>query len=497
MNTASKIAKETTVTFSGLVYGNFNRYLYSALLARWVGAEFLGIYSLANAIMLISEVVAKMGLETGVMRFVSRLNPELDQEKIQKIIASALKMTTIFSLVIMVALIISSGAIVKNILNEPPLLKLVIIIFAIAIPFNALTLVSAFATQGFKRLKYKILVTQFLNPTLLLTTMVICYWFISAESALMAPMLITGIIGLFVMLGVLKKVTGVSNNQIMKAKVDTSLLNFSYPLMFVTILQTFMHWMDILMLGYFTDATTVGLYHPAARTAGLLQALLLSFISIYAPMMAQFHREGDRKKMDDTYKLVSRWLLMCAIPISAIFIIFPGKVMLLFGPEYLPSAKILVILTGATFIQAIFGAAGPTLSMSGHTKLVLWNTIGAFALNFSLNIFLIPNYGIIGAAIATLTSLIVVGFARTIEVSVILKMNFFDRKVIKPIFAGIMVFTGLLLIKDFIMPFHTLITLLSAGIFSVGSFGLIMWILKIEDEDLDFFKGLSVLKGRK
>jgi O-antigen/teichoic acid export membrane protein len=462
-----------------------------------VGAEFLGIYSLANAIMLISEVVAKMGLETGVMRFVSRLNPELDQEKIQKIIASSLKMTTIFSLVIMVALIISSGAIVKNILNEPPLLKLVIIIFAIAIPFNALTLVSAFATQGFKRLKYKILVTQFLNPTLLLTTMVICYWFISAESALMAPMLITGIIGFFVMLGVLKKVTGVSNNQIIKAKVDTSLFNFSYPLMFVTILQTFMHWMDILMLGYFTDATTVGLYHPAARTAGLLQALLLSFISIYAPMMAQFHREGDRKKMDDTYKLVSRWLLMCAIPISAIFIIFPGKVMLLFGPEYLPSAKILVILTGATFIQAIFGAAGPTLSMSGHTKLVLWNTIGAFALNFGLNIFLIPNYGIIGAAIATLTSLIVVGFARTIEVSVILKMNFFDRKVIKPIFAGIMVFTGLLLIKDFIMPFHTLITLLSAGIFSVGSFGLIMWILKIEDEDLDFFKGLSVLKGRK
>lgn len=497
MNTASKIAKETTVTFSGLVYGNFNRYLYSALLARWVGAEFLGIYSLANAIMLISEVVAKMGLETGAMRFVSRLNPELDQEKIQKIIASALRMTTIFSLVIMVALIISSGAIVKNILNEPPLLKLVIIIFAIAIPFNALTLVSAFATQGFKRLKYKILVTQFLNPTLLLTTMVICYWFISAESALMAPMLITGIIGFFVMLGVLKKVTGVSNNQIMKAKVDTSLFNFSYPLMFVTILQTFMHWMDILMLGYFTDATTVGLYHPAARTAGLLQALLLSFISIYAPMMAQFHREGDRKKMDDTYKLVSRWLLMCAIPISAIFIIFPGKVMLLFGPEYLPSAKILVILTGATFIQAIFGAAGPTLSMSGHTKLVLWNTIGAFALNFGLNIFLIPNYGIIGAAIATLTSLIVVGFARTIEVSVILKMNFFDRKVIKPIFAGIMVFTGLLLIKDFIMPFHTLITLLSAGIFSVGSFGLIMWMLKIEDEDSDFFKGLSVLKGRK
>jgi len=42
-----------------------------------------------------------------------------------------------------------------------------------------------------------------------------------------------------------------------------------------------------------------------------------------------------------------------------------------------------------------------------------------------------------------------------------------------------------------------LITLIFAGIFSVGIFGIILWVLKIETEDLDFFKGLKVLKGRK
>ena len=91
MNIARKIAKESTITFSGMVYGNINRYLYTALLARWVGVEYLGIYSLANAIMLIGEVIAKMGLDTGVMRFVSRLDPETDKFQIQKIIQSALK----------------------------------------------------------------------------------------------------------------------------------------------------------------------------------------------------------------------------------------------------------------------------------------------------------------------------------------------------------------------------------------------------------------------
>jgi hypothetical protein len=47
------------------------------------------------------------------------------------------------------------------------------------------------------------------------------------------------------------------------------------------------------------------------------------------------------------------------------------------------------------------------------------------------------------------------------------------------------------------MPFHTLITLILAGIFSVGVYGFILWILKVEEEDLDFLKGLKVLKGRK
>ena len=325
----------------------------------------------------------------------------------------------------------------------------------------------------------------------------ICFWFISTESALMAPMVVTGIIGFIVMLTVLKRVSGITNNQIINAKFDSALLKFSYPLMFVTILQTFMHWMDILMLGYFTDATTVGLYHPAARTAGLLQTLLLSFISIYAPMAAQFHAEGNKNELMKTYKLVSRWLLICAIPISGIFIVFPGKVLLLFGPEFLPSANILVILTGATFIQAILGASGPTLSMTGHTQLVLGNTIGAFVLNFGLNIFLIPKYGIIGAAMATLISLTAVGLARTVEVSIILKMNFFDQKLIKPMFAGILTFIGLILSKDYIMPFHSLVTLLLAGLLSLGSFGLIMWLLKVEEEDLFFLKELKVLKGRR
>ena len=495
MNIAKKIGKESSITFVGLLYGNLNRYLYTALLARWVGPEFLGIYSIANSIMLISEVFAKMGLETGIMRFISRLNPELDKEKINLLIGSSLKMVSVFSLSIMIILIISSGTIVDNYFNGQSLLKPVLIIFAIAIPFNALIQISAFATQGFKRLKYKTIVTQFLNPTILLLSMVFCYWFMSKEYTIMIPILTTGVIGFLFMIIVLKKVSGFKNNQILESKINYELLKFSYPLMFVTILQTLMHWMDILMLGYFTNPLTVGLYHPAARTAGLLQALLLSFLSIYAPLAAQFHSQGDKVKLSNTYQLVNRWLLIFAIPISAVFILFPEKVLLLFGSQYLESSQVLVLLTIATFTQAILGAAGPTLSMSGHTKLVLFNSIGTFILNFGLNIWLIPIYGILGAAIATLTSLTIIGLIRVTQVYFILKINFLNLKLIKPILSGLVCYSVLIAIKPLIIEYSTFITLFIAIITSIFVFGLILFLLKIEDEDKDILKSLNFLKG--
>ena len=495
MNIAKKIGKESSITFVGLLYGNLNRYLYTALLARWVGPEFLGIYSIANSIMLISEVFAKMGLETGIMRFISRLNPELDKEEINLLIGSSLKMVSVFSLSIMIILIISSGTIVDNYFNGQSLLKPVLIIFAIAIPFNALIQISAFATQGFKRLKYKTIVTQFLNPTILLLSMVFCYWFMSKEYTIMIPILTTGVIGFLFMIIVLKKVSGFKNNQILESKINYELLKFSYPLMFVTILQTLMHWMDILMLGYFTNPLTVGLYHPAARTAGLLQALLLSFLSIYAPLAAQFYSQGDKVKLSNTYQLVNRWLLIFAIPISAVFILFPEKVLLLFGSQYLESSQVLVLLTIATFTQAILGAAGPTLSMSGHTKLVLFNSIGTFILNFGLNIWLIPIYGILGAAIATLTSLTIIGLIRVTQVYFILKINFLNLKLIKPILSGLVCYSVLIAIKPLIIEYSTFITLFIAIFTSIFVFGLILFLLKIEDEDKDILKSLNFLKG--
>ncbi|MEC7871940.1 MAG: polysaccharide biosynthesis C-terminal domain-containing protein, partial [Candidatus Neomarinimicrobiota bacterium] len=370
----------------------------------------------------------------------------------------------------------------------------VLIVFAISIPFNASTLVAAAATQGYKKLKYKSIVTQFINPTILLVSMIICYWFFSPESALMFPMLITGIVGCIAMFQPLKYLSGIKPQQIIKTKFNYDLLNFSYPFMFVIILQTFMHWMDILMLGYFTNASTVGLYHPAARTAGLLQALLISFISIYAPMISQFHSEKNILKMNQTYKMVSRWLLVFSIPISIMFILFPENILSLFGKEYISSANVLIILTISTLLQAIFGAASPTLGMSGFTRLVLINTCVAFILNLGLNYTLIPLYGINGAAYATLITLTIVGFIRATQVRIFLKMNLFSIKMLKPLAAGVATYFFTINLKHVLENYSFFAELIIALPCSMLIYGILIWLMRLDEEDKSFISSFGIIK---
>ena len=231
---------------------------------------------------------------------------------------------------------------------------------------------------------------------------------------------------------------------------------------------------------------------------GLLQALLLSFISIYAPMMSQFHAISDFKAMSRLYKLVSRWLITFSIPIMLIIIMYPVKVMLLFGPNYMDSASVLVLLTIATFIQTILGAAGPALSMSGYTRLVFWNSLCAFILNLVLNIIFIPKFGIIGAAWATLISMTVIGFTRIIQVRFILKLSFLSSHLYKPLFAGMVTWIGIKSIHSVVMGFHTVVTLSIVFFCSIMIYGFVLWFLKLEPEDKDFWSGIVMLKvGKK
>ena len=71
MKYPQKIAKEAIISFLSMGIGSSFRYFFVLILARWVGPNYWGIYSLANAIMKFAEVFGKAGLDNGVIKYVS------------------------------------------------------------------------------------------------------------------------------------------------------------------------------------------------------------------------------------------------------------------------------------------------------------------------------------------------------------------------------------------------------------------------------------------
>ena len=141
-----------SITF--LVFMEPHYYIYTAMLARWVGPEFL-VFIHFNAIVLLSEVIAKMGIETGVVRYIGMLSLKDDYEKIKDIILSAFKIVFIFSIFIMFISLLLSDYVALTIFNGNLLLKQAIRSFSLTIPFNSLTYFAA--AQGFNFLNIKLL----------------------------------------------------------------------------------------------------------------------------------------------------------------------------------------------------------------------------------------------------------------------------------------------------------------------------------------------------
>ena len=477
--------------------GDGVRYLFTAVVARFVGMEFLGIYSLASSVTRVGEVFSRAGLHSGVMRFVSQLDKETEQILVCNRIASGLKLGIIFSIFVMVAQILLSEWLAYDLFNGNEFLKSVLVISALSLPFATIMFIAAFATQGYHLLKYKVIILNMVRPVVMLGCVLFSISFLTDHDAVKYPLLISAVVSSMIAWIYLKKLTQINFNQIIKSVYDTELLKFSCPLMFVTILGTLMHWMDIMMLGYFTDTSTVGMYHPATRSAGLLRTVLVAFMGIFAPMMANLHRKRDFSEMGNLYKLIVRWILSLSIPITIIMIVYSKKIMLLFGGTYVSASETLQVLVFAAFIQTIFGGGGHTLTMAGFTKINMVNSIIAVLVNVALNVVWIPIYGIMGAAYATLVSMITLGGLRLIEVQHFVGIHPFSVKIIKPILAGGSMFIILSIIKPMVMPIHTFLSLMIVILVGFLSFYFILWMLKFDDDDKEVWSGIRMIANKK
>jgi len=128
---------------------------------------------------------------------------------------------------------------------------------------------------------------------------------------------------------------------------------------------------------------------------------------LFQPIMAEYDAESDYHRMDKLYKIITRWLVILTFPVFALLVLFPEPVLeTFFGAEYRAGGFALMLLAIGLYATRFVGLSGSFLTATGDTKVLMYVSGATAALNFGLNILLIPIFGIVGAAIATVSSTI-------------------------------------------------------------------------------------------
>ncbi|MCR2834401.1 lipopolysaccharide biosynthesis protein [Parerythrobacter lacustris] len=164
-------------------------------------------------------------------------------------------------------------------------------------------------------------------------------------------------------------------------------------------------YVDLLLLGNFASTVELGQYRSALQIAMLASFGYVALNMLGGQRFARLRADGDEVGLRRTSSWLARLGLLAAMPLPVVLLFAGDEVfMMLFGPAFAAAAlPALIIASGLTFSAAI-GMARTMLVMHHFEFLVMRTTLAALALNIVLCLALIPAYGMLGAAIANCTA---------------------------------------------------------------------------------------------
>ena len=183
------------------------------------------------------------------------------------------------------------------------------------------------------------------------------------------------------------------------------ILKISVPLMLAQSVQFIMAWTDKLMIGNMISAESVAIYGVAFRFSMGVSITLMAVNSIASPKFAEKFADDNIKGMGKIAIQSAKMIFWTTIPLAAILFIFPKFFMGLYGTEFLIGFEALRWLVIGRVVNAFSGSVGNLMQMSDQQNMYMKILIIGSVINIMLNYYLIPIYGINGAAFASLISL--------------------------------------------------------------------------------------------
>ena len=189
-----------------------------------------------------------------------------------------------------------------------------------------------------------------------------------------------------------------------------SLLRDSWPAIFAGLMLMVYSRIDQVMIGQMMDDTSVGLYAAAAKLAEFWYFFPTLILNSILPSIVKAKQQGEEvygRRIQQVLNLMAIISYLFVLPVALFSPLIMG---FLYGPAYLAAAPVLAVYVISGVFVFLGHAREHWVVVENITRFSMYSTALGALTNIALNLVLIPLWGSLGAAYATLCSVAVAGY---------------------------------------------------------------------------------------
>ena len=365
------------------------------------GESNFGRFSLALTVLQIIFLFFALGLPSVFLAFTGSFS---DDNLKKGFLIKASKIVVIVS-IIPVLFTFFGATFLANIIFEKEALFVYFQVVAFAVPFMILhEIICYYFISINKHLIYGLLLFVFPN-VLFITFLVLTHYFELPEHYSFVDytlgIAITVFVGFYLAFYKSRKfnLPNLSSKEILKKSI---------PMMVGTMFLLLLNWTDILMLGRMESEENIGIYNAAFKIGYLALFFIASMNIVVMPKISELFHQNRFAEMKKVINRATQIVIVLTMPLALVIVLFSEEILGIYGDVFVEGSTCLIIITLGALFNAMTGNVDQILNMTNNQNIVKNVFFIGFLLNVVLNLFLIPRYGINGAALASFITNVIV-----------------------------------------------------------------------------------------
>jgi O-antigen/teichoic acid export membrane protein/CelD/BcsL family acetyltransferase involved in cellulose biosynthesis len=375
-------------------------FLIQILFARWMGEYEYGIYAYAWVWVLLLGGISTLGIASTTQRFVPEYTERGDLDGLRGYLVGAPLLVVGLALCMTLA-----GFLLLGLFGSPSSEVPVILLAAalVCLPAYALSDVQDAIARSYNWINLALMPVYVFRPIIILVLVAILVLAGMPANA-------TWVIGASI-LAIILSSFGQTATLVARLKgtvtagprryAPSHWLKLALPVFMIDGFYLSLTYTDVLILESFASPEEVAIYYAATKIMGLGALIYFAVSAATAHRFAEYATVGDTGKLKVFLRDAVRWTFWPTLAVVLGLVVVGKPFLWLFGEAFTQGYVLLPILGIGLLARASVGPCERLLSMLGEQNRTAAVYGGVFAGNLVLNLILVPNFGMVGSAVAT------------------------------------------------------------------------------------------------